>query len=105
MKHLDLAKKFIVKFKKSQAEGINAVYKFQIGEEENSYFVKVNEDSCELLQEKPEHANVTLAANEETWSSIINKNLNPQLAFMMGKLSIKGDMNLALKLPNMFDLN
>lgn len=47
-------------------------------------------------------ADVTFVMNKENFESLIDGTLNPQLAFMMGKLKIEGDMGLALKLADIF---
>jgi len=39
---------------------------------------------------------VTCAAND--FMNIVSGKMNPQMAFMSGKLKIKGDMGLAMKL-------
>ncbi len=47
-------------------------------------------------------ADVTLIISEENFEGLIDGSLNPQMAFMMGKLKIDGDMGLALKLGDLF---
>ncbi len=43
-------------------------------------------------------ADVTLSANAETFQAILEGDQNPTAAFMTGKLSVDGDMGLAMKL-------
>lgn len=43
-------------------------------------------------------AQVTLTASADTFRSILDGDLSPTLAFMTGKLSVDGDMGLAMKL-------
>jgi putative sterol carrier protein len=43
-------------------------------------------------------ADVTLSADAETFKSILDGETNPTSAFMTGKLSVDGDMGLAMKL-------
>jgi len=47
-------------------------------------------------------ADVTLIINEENFEGLMDGSLNPQMAFMAGKLKIDGDMGLALKLGDLF---
>jgi len=41
---------------------------------------------------------VTLTADTETFQSILEGDLNPTAAFMTGKLTVDGDMGMAMKL-------
>jgi len=43
-------------------------------------------------------ADVTLTADAETFSGILDGDINPTSAFMSGKLAVDGDMALAMKL-------
>lgn len=43
-------------------------------------------------------ADVTLTADAETFKAMMDGELNPTAAFMTGKLSVDGDMGLAMKL-------
>ena len=45
---------------------------------------------------------ITITASDEDWLSIVNGRLNPQMAFMTGKLKVKGDMGLAMRLQSIF---
>lgn len=47
-------------------------------------------------------ADVTLIISEEDFEGLMDGSLNPQMAFMTGKLKIDGDMGLALKLGDLF---
>jgi putative sterol carrier protein len=45
-----------------------------------------------------EEAEVTLTADADTFRAILDGDMNPTSAFMTGKLSVDGDMGLAMKL-------
>jgi putative sterol carrier protein len=45
-----------------------------------------------------EEADVTLNADMDTFQQIFEGDLNPTSAFMSGKLSVDGDMGMAMKL-------
>jgi putative sterol carrier protein len=45
-----------------------------------------------------EQADVTLNADADTFESILQGDLDPTAAFMSGRLSVDGDMALAMKL-------
>ena len=45
-----------------------------------------------------DEADVTLTASAETFKAILDGEENPTAAFMTGKLSVDGDMGMAMKL-------
>jgi len=45
-------------------------------------------------------ADVTLTASAETFKGILDGNVNPTAAYMMGKLSVDGNMGLAIQLAS-----
>ncbi len=47
-----------------------------------------------------EDADVTLTADVDTFKSILDGDMNPTAAFMTGKLSVDGDMGMAMKLSS-----
>ena len=48
-------------------------------------------------------ADVTFVLSAENFEGLMDGSLNPQMAFMVGKLKIEGDMGLALKLADIFE--
>lgn len=46
-------------------------------------------------------ADVTLTADADTFNGIMSGETNPTAAFMTGKLTVDGDMGLAMSLGNM----
>lgn len=53
---------------------------------------------AEGVRASDDDADVTLTADADTFQSILEGDTNPTSAFMSGKLSIDGDMGLAMKL-------
>lgn len=48
-----------------------------------------------------DEADVTLSADADTFQAILAGDLNPTSAFMTGKLSVDGDMGMAMKLGSL----
>ena len=93
----------IIKSFNPAAANFKAVYLFEV-EDIKRYFLKIDEGTCQILTEFDGEADVSLKADEETWNAIATGEVSAQMAFMMGKLSLDGELPLALKLPSIFNL-
>lgn len=47
-------------------------------------------------------ADATISASVEVFEKLMNKQLNPQMAFMSGKVKLQGDMMAAMALQKVF---
>jgi putative sterol carrier protein len=72
--------------------GFDGLAKFDI---QGEGAVMIDADGARAADEA---ADVTLSADAETFKSILDGETNPTSAFMTGKLSVDGDMGLAMKL-------
>jgi len=73
-------------------EGFDGIAKFDI-EGEGTIVMDANG-----ARESDDDADVTLSADAETFKAILEGEQNPTSAFMTGRLSVDGDMGLAMKL-------
>ncbi len=84
-----------------KAKGLNAVYQFDItGGEAGSWVVFATAAKQGVSSGPSPEAKCTITVADKDILDIVSGKLNPQMAFMSGKLKIKGDMGLALKLQN-----
>ncbi|MFP6627124.1 MAG: SCP2 sterol-binding domain-containing protein [Deltaproteobacteria bacterium] len=91
------------RFNATAAAGINAVYQFELtGDGGDTYHVKIADGGCEVSHGGTDDASITITMTASDYIDMINGKLNPQMAFMGGKLKIKGDMSLALKMQQIF---
>ena len=78
---------------------INAVYQFHIsGPSGGSWAVDCTKPGGEITSGQATGAKCTVSCSDADFLGIVNGKLNPQMAFMSGKLKIQGDMGLAMKL-------
>jgi putative sterol carrier protein len=78
---------------------INAIYQFNIsGPAGGSWAVDCTAPGGAISAGANGGAKCTVAMTEGDFLNLVNGKLNPQMAFMTGKLKIQGDMGLALKL-------
>jgi putative sterol carrier protein len=78
---------------------INAIYQFNIsGPGGGQWSVDCTKPGGAISSGQATTAKCTVNATDADFLNIVNGKLNPQMAFMSGKLKIQGDMGLAMKL-------
>jgi len=92
-------------FEPDKAEGVNAIFQFNMtGENGGQYWVKVADQQVDVREGEHEDPTMILTAAADDYIAVVNGDLNPMMAFMQGKIKVKGEMALALKLQAMFGL-
>ena len=78
---------------------INAVYQFNIsGPGGGAWSVDCTQPGGKVQAGTAPSPKCTVHCTDADFLNIVNGKLNPQMAFMSGKLKIQGDMGLAMKL-------
>jgi putative sterol carrier protein len=89
--------------KPEAAVGVNAVYQFRIdGDGGGAWNATIRDGTCTVREGTVDSPDCTVATDVETWMAMVGKSLNPMDAFMKGRLRIKGEMDLAMRLEAMF---
>ncbi|RJP24550.1 MAG: sterol carrier protein [Deltaproteobacteria bacterium] len=76
--------------------GMDCVYQFRIGDA--AYGVSLKGGKAEVSAGEAASANCTVTMSEADFLDLVAGRLNGQMAFLTGKLTVAGDMGLALKL-------
>jgi len=83
----------------TKIKDINAVIQFVVnGEGGGEYAMNLAGGKIEVKKEKAASPKLTVTMGLADWREVNAGRLNPQMAFMSGKLKISGDMSLAMKL-------
>ncbi len=86
-----------------KAGNTNAVFQFDLsGEHAGKWFIKIADGQANAGKGEVENPNLTLLADSGDFVKIFTNQLDPTAAFMSGKLKIKGDMGLAIRMQSMF---
>jgi putative sterol carrier protein len=84
---------------------INAIYQFNItGNDGGNWWVDATKSGGEVGNGDKAEAKCTITMSDSDFVDMITGKLNGQMAFMTGKLKIKGDMSLAMKLGSVLGL-
>jgi 3-hydroxybutyryl-CoA dehydratase len=92
-------------FSPNAAQGMDAVFQFEItGEGGGNWSVIIKDGACEIQEGTHESPTVTLTMSGETWLGMVNKQINGMQAFMGGQLKASGDIMLAQRIEQLFPL-
>jgi putative sterol carrier protein len=84
---------------------VNAIYQFNVtGDEGGHWWVDATKAGGEVGEGENQNAKCTITMSDSDFVDLVSGKLNGQMAFMTGKLKIKGDMGLALKLGSVLGL-
>ncbi len=102
----DIFEEMVKHFNPGAAGDMAVSYQFDIsGPNGGKWAMNIADGKCDLVVGGIDSPSVTIALSDEDWLAIREGKLNSQMAFMQGRLKIKGDMNLAMKLQTMFPIS
>ena len=91
------------RFRADRAAGTNAVIQYDIaGEGGGTWNAVVRDGACTVSQGPGTNPNLTVQMAAQDWLDMLSGKQSGQMLFMSGKLKVKGDMGLAMKLGSMF---
>jgi putative sterol carrier protein len=95
-----------VRFRPDRAQGLNAVIQYDItGDGGGTYCASIADGRCVVQEGAPATSPaMTLTMSAPDWLDMVGGKLNGQMAFMSGRLKIKGDMGLAMRLAGLFGI-
>lgn len=102
----ELMEKMPGAFLPEKAPGLDAVIHFKFtGAEPGEWNATIKDGVCQVAQGIPSRQpNMTLSADSADYIKIFTGELDGMQAFMQGKIKLAGDLNLAMKLMQMFKI-
>jgi putative sterol carrier protein len=94
------------RFKPEAAAGVDAIFQFDLtGDNGGKYWVKVANQTVEVHEGETADPTLIVTASAADYLQMVNGELSAMSAFMAGKVKVKGNMGLAMKLQGMFGLS
>ncbi|SFD65137.1 SCP-2 sterol transfer family protein [Bacillus sp. OV194] len=81
-------------------ENLNAIYQYDITDEDYSFQLHLVDGSAKMSEGSPEKADCTIQITFPDFRKMLLGKLNGTVAFMSGKLKIKGDIGKAIKIES-----
>ena len=101
----DLMGKMPGAFLPEKAPGLDAVIQFHFtGEQASDWYAVIKDDKVETVEGIHDNPTMTMTADSSDYIGIFTGELDGMKAFMQGKLKLEGDLNLAMKLTQMFKI-
>ncbi|MGH7335655.1 MAG: SCP2 sterol-binding domain-containing protein [Candidatus Rokuibacteriota bacterium] len=93
------------KFRADKAAGTNATIQYDVsGDGGGTWHAVIKDGACAVEEGAVANPNLTLQIAAQDWLDMITGKQSGQMLFMSGKLKVKGDMGLAMKLGSLFSV-
>ena len=101
----ELMEKMPGAFLPDKAQGVDAVIQFKFtGEEAGEWNATIKDGRVAVARGTHPSPKMTLTADSADYVKIFTGELDGMQAFMQGKIKLAGDLNLAMKLMQMFKI-
>lgn len=91
------------RFRADKAAGTNATIQYDIsGEGGGTWNAVINNGTCKICEGAAASPTLTIQMSGQDWLDMVSGKQSGQMLFMSGKLKLKGDMGLAMKLASLF---
>lgn len=101
----ELMEKMPGAFIPEKAQGVDAVIQFKFtGAEAGDWNATIKEGKVDVSRGTHPSPRMTLTADSSDYVKIFSGELDGMQAFMQGKIKLAGDLNLAMKLMQMFKI-
>jgi putative sterol carrier protein len=102
----DLMERMPGAFQPEKAGDADVVIQFHFtGDQQSEWHATIKGGTCEVKEGEAENPTLALTATGEDYVDVITGKLDGMKALMQGKLKLKGDLNLAMKMMEFFKLN
>ena len=93
------------RFRPDKATGTNATIQYDItGDGGGTWNAVIKDGTCTVSPGAATNPNLTLQIGAQEWLDMLSGKQSGQMLFMSGKLKVKGDMGLAMKLGSLFQM-
>ena len=93
-------------FLPDKAAGLEAVIQYNFtGDEAGDYIITIKDGACTISEGIAENPTMTLTADGVYFGNVLLGKEDGMKGFMMGKLKLAGDLNLAMKLTSFFKMS
>ncbi len=93
-------------FLPEKAVGVDAVVQFDLsGDQGGQWVATIRDGACKVEKGKVANPKLTLMADAKDYVGIFTGKVNAMSAFGEGKIKLKGDLGLAMKLMNFFKMS
>ena len=93
------------RFRADKSAGANAVIQYDVsGDGGGTWHAVIKDGTCTVKSGAGTSPTLTLQISASDWLDMLSGKQSGQMLFMSGKLKVKGDMGLAMKLGSMFSM-
>lgn len=93
-------------FVPENASGIDSIIQFHLtGDKGGDWYVTIRDQKCSVEKGESPNPKLIFTASAQDCLDIFSGKLDGMRAFMTGKLKLKGDMSLAMKITSFFKIN
>jgi putative sterol carrier protein len=93
------------RFRADKAAGTTAVIQYDVsGDGGGTWHAVIKDGTCTVNAGPASSPSLTLQIGGQEWLDMLSGKQSGQMLFMSGKLKVKGDMGLAMKLGSMFQM-